>query len=86
MAIVTFTPDGVAKANVTQPEFFNQARAALIGAGYSNTTWADRLSYNSASDTVFVDIKRDRLVVTSIKRGFLFSTVKVQRAIELIAI
>lgn len=83
MAIITMTPDGVQRANVKRTPFFQEARAALLGAGFQPTTWVDYLSGKIAGGRqVFVTIHASRVVVTEDGR-FMFSSKKIQRITDL---
>ena len=83
MALITMTPEGVQRANVKRTPFFQEARAALIGAGFQPTTWVDYLSGKTASGRkIFITIHSSRVVVTESGR-FMFSSKRIQRIIDL---
>lgn len=85
MAIVKFTKDGIERANVNRSEFFNATRETLVKAGFEETVWVDYLVGRKEDKTFFVTIKKSRIFVED-SGGFLFSTIKVQRVVDLLAI
>lgn len=82
MAVITVTPHGILRTEVTP--FFQQARAALIAAGHRKTAWIDYFVGMRGLEYVFVHIKKSRIVVEG-QHGFLFSTVKIQRVVDYLA-
>ena len=84
MAVIALTPEGIVRSNVQMTPFFTQARAALLEGGYHSTSWVDYLSGGVGPNQFFATIKKDKIMVENIDRGFLFTTIKVQKVIDLL--
>jgi hypothetical protein len=77
------TAEGILRSNTGGTPFFQQARDALIKAGFNTTTWVDYVTGTKGVELFFVTIKKNKIVVDG-TNGFLFSTTKLQRVVDLL--
>ena len=83
MSIIQLTSDGILRGGVVRTAFFNEARTALINAGFKPTSWVDYLIAEKNDNMFYVSIKKSKLYVEG-RSGFLFTTSKIERVLDLI--
>lgn len=83
MSTIQLTADGIMRKGVVRTAFFNEARTALLTAGFTPTCWIDYLTIEKNGAKFYVTIKKARLYVEGVN-GFLFTTGKINRVLDLV--